>query len=603
MGRIRFWGAVVVVSGALCASAEAQTIFEAAGRGDTAAVRALVVADSALVTARDQAQNTPLHFAARQGHAEIVTLLLARGADVNAANYQQETPLHWATLGNRHGVVELLLGRGARVDPRQSYGRTPLLLVARETGNLEMARRLLDAGADVNAGDRFGSTPLELAAWRGFRDVVDLFLDRGATVPADGEAAAGMLMQAAERGLGRLFRLLSARVAAPVGESGGTMLRAAAAGGSAEIVGILVGRGLDVNARDGYGRTALHYAAENGRTEVVRLLLDRGAQPDVRSLAGVSPLNAAGQYERTEAARLLGERGASRDPVAFPVLRGPYLGQPAPGRSRTPFALDIVSSHSFEHGTVVFSPDGNEAFWASSPPRVDEGYSYGQILTSRVENGRWTAPRLAPFSRPRIGDDVPFFHPDGSKLFFVSRRDGGRESIWWVDRTPGGWSDPRRIEGGPNTKGMHWQFSLAADGSIYFNSADPGGAGRGDLYVSRFANGRYQDPVSVGAPVNTQYEEAAPFIAPDQSYLLFMRGGAPGNAGFLDLFVSFRNADGTWSEPRRLGPQVNTEADEICPIVSSDGRYLFFNSEADNYWVDAAVIEAVRTGGPPPAPR
>jgi len=585
---------LVLAGGVVVATAEAQSVFEAAGRGDLAAVRALVTADSASVAARDQAQNTPLHFAARAGSAEIVTLLLAHGADVNAANHQGETPLHGAALRNRQGVAELLLGRGARVDPRESYGRTPLLLVARETGNLEMARCLLGAGADANARDRFGSTPLELAAWRGFRDVVDLLLDRGAAVPADTGIASGMLMQAAERGLERLFRLLIARVPVPAGERGGTMLRAAAAGGSAEIVGILVGRDLDVNARDGYGRTALHYAAENGRAEVVRLLLERGAQPDVRSLAGVSPLNAAEEYQRTEAARVLVERGASRDPVAFPVLRGPYLGQPAPGRSRTPFALDIVSAHTFQHGTVAFSPDGNEAFWATGFPVAEPGYSYGQIVTSRLESGRWTLPRPAPFTLPRIGDDVPFFHPDGSRLFFISRRDGGRESIWWVDRLPGGWSEPRRVEGGPNTKGTHWQFSVAADGSIYFNSSDPGGAGRGDLYVSRFVNGRYQDPVSVGAPVNTQYDEAAPFIAPDQSYLLFMRGGAPGNAGFLDLFVSFRNADGTWSEPRRLGPQVNTEADEICPIVSPDGRYLFFNSEGDNYWVDAAIVEGMR---------
>jgi ankyrin repeat protein len=602
MNRIRLWSALALASGALCASAEAQTVFEAVGRGDLAAVRALVSADSALVAARDQAQNTPLHVAARAGPTEVVTLLLARGADVNAANYQQETPLHWATLGNRHGVVELLLRRGGRVDPRQSYGRTPLLLVARETGNLEMARRLLDAGADVNARDRFGSTPLELSAWRGFRDVVDLLLDRGATVPADARAAGEMLAMAAERGLERLFRLLSGRVPVPTGDDGAAMLRAAAGGGSAAIVGILVGRGLDANARDRYGRTALHYAAENGRTEAVRLLLERGAQPDVRSLAGVSPLNAAEAFERTEAARVLVERGASRAPAAFPELRGPYLGQPAPGRVRTPFALDIVSTHTFQHGTVAFSPDGAEAFWSSSLPDVEPGYSYGMIVTSRVENGRWTPPRLAPFSRPRVGDDVPFFHPDGSKLFFISRRDGGGESIWWVDRKPDGWSEPRRVEGGPNTKGMHWQFSVAADGSIYFNSADPGGAGRGDLYVSRFADGRYQDPVSVGAPLNTEFDEAAPFIAPDQSYLLFMRQGGPGGAGSVDLYASFRSADGTWSPPRNLGPGVNTAEDEICPIVSPDGRYLFFNSGADNYWVDAAVIADLRSGAPRRSP-
>ena len=148
---------------------------------------------------------------------------------------------------------------------------------------------------------------------------------------------------------------------------------------------------------------------------------------------------------------------------------------------------------------------------------------------------------------------------------------------------------------------MHWQFSVAADGSIYFASDDPGGLGSGDLYVSRFADGRYLAPVNVGAPVNSEYEERGPFIAPDQSYLLFMRARAPGNLGMIDLYVSFRNADGSWSAPRNLGPRVNSEGNEICPIVSPDGRYLFFNSSRsgndDDYWVDAGLIQELRREG------
>ena len=109
--------------------------------------------------------------------------------------------------------------------------------------------------------------------------------------------------------------------------------------------------------------------------------------------------------------------------------------------------------------------------------------------------------------------------------------------------------------------------------------------------------------MSVGAPVNTEFDEASPFIAPDQGYLLFMRLGGPGSLGSVDLYVSFRTVDGGWSAPRNLGPRVNTEADEICPIVSPDGRYLFFNSEGDNYWVDAAIIEELRREAREPGPR
>lgn len=583
-----------------CGGTGNQTIFEAADAGSLRAVRALITADSGAVGSRDEKENTPLHFAAAAGHADVVELLLASGAEVDAANYHQETALHRAALGNRQRVADLLLRNGAGTESRESYGRTPLLLVARETGNLEMARRLLDAGAAVDAQDRFGSTPLELAAWRGFGDMVDLFLDRGARIPDDPEMVAYYARESADHGLGRLFRLAEARgldLEMP-NDNGGTLLHSAAAGGSAEIVGLLLDRGLAVNGRDRYGRTPLHYAAENGRVEAVRLLLERGADPNVRSLAGVSPLNAAEQYARRDAARALVQQGAAQAPVAFPVLRGPYFGQPVPGREATLFAPDIVSSHTFQHGTVVFSPDGREAFWATSFPLVEAGYTYGMIVTSRVEDGRWAAPEPAPFSRPRIGDDVPFFHPDGSRLFFLSSRDHDGEHIWWVDRTGDGWSEPHRIEGGPNTKSTHWQFSVAADGSIYFNSGDPGGLGAGDLYVSRYADGRYLEPGNLGAPVNSEADESAPFIAPDRSYLLFMRARAPDNLGMVDLYVSFRKDDGTWSEPRNLGPTVNTRSNEICPVVSPDGRYLFFNSlrsgNADNYWMDAGVIDGAR---------
>jgi Tol biopolymer transport system component len=72
----------------------------------------------------------------------------------------------------------------------------------------------------------------------------------------------------------------------------------------------------------------------------------------------------------------------------------------------------------------------------------------------------------------------------------------------------------------------------------------------------------------------------------------------PDGLGLTDLYVSFGNDDGTWTEPRNMGPRVNSPSNEGCPIVSPDGRYLFFNSHrnrnADNYWMAAAVIDSLR---------
>jgi hypothetical protein len=332
------------------------------------------------------------------------------------------------------------------------------------------------------------------------------------------------------------------------------------------------------------------------REAVARTLLVRGAELDARSLSGETPYNTAVAVGREEMARFLAAAGASTEPRRFPVLEGPYLGQTPPpaGAEPAPFALDIVSTHRFQHGTIAFSPDGTEAYWSTELALPDSGYARGMIVFSHVVNGRWSEPAPAPFSRLGWSDDVPTFAPDGERLFFLSTRlagaeEGGQaERIWYVTRQPQGWSEPRIIEGGPNTLDLHWQFSVAADGSIY-------SPGDGDIYMSRLVDGVYQAPENLGAPVNSDADEGAPFIAPDQSYLIFMRFRHEENIGGPDLWISFRNESGGWTVPLNLGESVNSAESDICPIISHDGRYLFFNSaragDDDNYWASARFIE------------
>jgi hypothetical protein len=77
-----------------------------------------------------------------------------------------------------------------------------------------------------------------------------------------------------------------------------------------------------------------------------------------------------------------------------------------------------------------------------------------------------------------------------------------------------------------------------------------------------------------------------------------MRSRHEDNLGYLDLWISFRDESGAWTVPVNFGEPVSTGAYEICPIVSPDGQYLFFNSSRlgndDNYWVDASFIEELR---------
>jgi len=91
----------------------------------------------------------------------------------------------------------------------------------------------------------------------------------------------------------------------------------------------------------------------------------------------------------------------------------------------------------------------------------------------------------------------------------------------------------------------------------------------------------------------TRAYEGDPFLAPDGSYILFSSTRKSGE-GRRDLFVSFAEDDGTWSKALSLGKRINTPEIEFCPFVTRDGKFLFYTSNEDIYWVDAAVIDVVR---------
>ena len=159
-----------------------------------------------------------------------------------------------------------------------------------------------------------------------------------------------------------------------------------------------------------------------------------------------------------------------------------------------------------------------------------------------------------------------------------------------MDKGEDGWTDPKPLDAAVNDMQLHWQFSVNSEGDIYFNSRATDGFGNGDIYCSAFEEGRYLKPQNCGPAINTEKSEATPFISPDGSYLIFQRE--------LDLFISFRKADGGWIEAKTLGSPINTRGNELCPVVSPDGKFLFFISTrgGDNqvFWVGAGIIQRIK---------
>ena len=197
--------------------------------------------------------------------------------------------------------------------------------------------------------------------------------------------------------------------------------------------------------------------------------------------------------------------------AAVPRLTGPYLGQTPPADELRPFAPGIVY---LDHGTVSVSPDGQEMYWPTGTA----------IMTTKIQDGRWTKPTVAPFSGPSdiaFHDDVPFVTPDNKRLFFTSKRPIARrrrpekENIWFVERTGSGWSEPQSVGPAVNAMALHWQVSVSSAGTLYFGGRkEKDHYGRGDIYCSRLVNGEYRRPVNLGPSINTQDSESQLFIAP-----------------------------------------------------------------------------------------
>ena len=101
------------------------------------------------------------------------------------------------------------------------------------------------------------------------------------------------------------------------------------------------------------------------------------------------------------------------------------------------------------------------------------------------------------------------------------------------------WGAPRNLGAPVNSDGDEWYPTVATDGTLYFGSDRTGGQGNTDIWRTRFSGGHYADAENLGSPVNSQRDEFEPYIAPDQSFLIFMAENRDGR-GDTDLYVSYQ---------------------------------------------------------------
>lgn len=267
-----------------------------------------------------------------------------------------------------------------------------------------------------------------------------------------------------------------------------------------------------------------------------------------------------------------------------------YLKQNPPSTEPEIFAPNIISKENeYEFGSV-FNNDATEFFYGVAIDGKEE------IRYSKLIGNNWSEPEII-LAHEKYGYNDPFLSPDQNRLYFISKRaldglgDPKDYDIWYVERVNDEWSDP--INAGPNinSNADEYYISFTKDGTMYFSSNKIGS--NFDIYSSMVLDGKFQKAIQLSDSINTIDYEADVFIAPDESYIIFCAKRREG-MGRGDLFISFKNTDGTWTKSVNMGDRINTKGHELCPFVSKDGKYFFYTSNKDIYWVSTKVLEGYR---------
>ena len=289
----------------------------------------ILLKHAAKIDVADEDGNQPLHLACKRGHTNTGSLLLSHGADVRVVDHVGHTSLlliskhitgsqtgvdtqgnyalHIASRDSMSTAVQLLVDLGADTNAVNKHGQTPLHMAAdREKDCPELCEILLNHAAKIDVADENGNQPLHLACNRGHTNTGSLLLSHGADVRAVDHVGQTALLLISKHITGSRTR---------VDAQGNHALHIASRDGMSTAVQLLVNLGADTNAMNKRGQTPLHMAADREKDcpKLCEILLNHAAKIDVADEDGNQPLHLACNRGHTNTGSLLLSHGDTPD--------------------------------------------------------------------------------------------------------------------------------------------------------------------------------------------------------------------------------------------------------------------------------------------------
>ncbi|MFT3910586.1 MAG: OmpA family protein [Ferruginibacter sp.] len=249
-----------------------------------------------------------------------------------------------------------------------------------------------------------------------------------------------------------------------------------------------------------------------------------------------------------------------------------------------PYSISLAGIGKFDKALVMINkflqtPGLNERSKKSGSYRKTT-YEFAIGYASQHPAGEYK------FVPQNLGDSINSealeFYPsltiDGKKMIFTRRKDMD-EDFYESNFINGKWSKATPVGGKINTNFNEGAQNISQDGQwlIYTGCNYPEGQGSCDLYIAyKTKSGGWTEPENLGRLINTDFWESSPSLSPDKKDLYFS-SDRPGGYGGRDIWVSHR-INGKWGRPENLGPTVNTDGDEASPFIHADNQTLYFNS-------------------------